>query len=220
MTRPMLHDTLEPCADMAENARLEHAFATPIFSYSLPNADRLNFNLLELILAREGAMPSRSKSNQGGWQSSDDVFCWDHAAIRALSGYLKCALDLASARVAVPPNLRTEYQLSGWAAVNRRGHYNTPHLHPMATWSGIYYVDPGDGTAGIPNAVLEFAHPIAASAMTFFPGILPSARTVQPEAGMIILFPSYLQHSVRVYDGDRPRVCVAFNAHALRVVPR
>jgi Putative 2OG-Fe(II) oxygenase len=40
----------------------------------------------------------------------------------------------------------------------------------------------------------------------------PSARVVRPENGMIILFPSYLQHSVRMYNGERPRVCVPFNA--------
>ena len=33
---------------------------------------------------------------------------------------------------------------------------------------------------------------------------------------MIILFPSYLQHSVRMYNGERPRVCVPFNARATK----
>ena len=98
--------------------------------------------------------------------------------------------------------------------MNRKGHYNTVHVHPMATWSGVYYVDPGDDGAG---GLLEFSHPIAASTMTFFPGALPSARLVRPEPGLVILFPSYLQHSVRLYQGERPRVCVPFNAH-LRIV--
>ena len=40
---------------------------------------------------------------------------------------------------------------------------------------------------------------------------------MRPEAGMIILFPSYLQHSVRMYHGERPRISVPFNAH-MRVV--
>jgi hypothetical protein len=30
---------------------------------------------------------------------------------------------------------------------------------------------------------------------------------------MMILFPSYLLHSVRMYHGERPRICVPFNAH-------
>ena len=49
--------------------------------------------------------------------------------------------------------------------------------------------------------------------MTFFPGILPSARVVKPETGMLILFPSYLLHSVRMYRAEGPRICVPFNAH-------
>ena len=46
---------------------------------------------------------------------------------------------------------------------------------------------------------------------------IATARLVRPEAGMIILFPGYLQHSVRMYQGERPRVCVPFNAH-MRIV--
>ena len=123
------------------------------------------------------------------------------------------AVKIATARVPVPPGFKIEFQLYGWAAINRRGHYNTTHVHPMSTWSGTYYVDIGDDAPDAPGGVLEFSHPITASPMTFFPGILPSARLVRPETGMIILFPSYLQHSVRVYGGERPRICVPFNAH-------
>jgi uncharacterized protein (TIGR02466 family) len=127
------------------------------------------------------------------------------------------AVEIATARLGLAAKVRLEFQLSSWAAVNRNGHYNTPHVHPTATWSGVYYVDPGDETPGAPGAALEFAHPIVASVMTFFPAMLPSARLVRPEAGMIILFPGYLQHSVRMYQGERPRVCVPFNAH-MRIV--
>jgi hypothetical protein len=56
-----------------------------------------------------------------------------------------------------------------------------------------------------------------ASVMTFFPGLLPSARLVRPEPGMFILFPGYLQHSVRLYQGNRPRICVPFNAQVRAV---
>jgi uncharacterized protein (TIGR02466 family) len=122
------------------------------------------------------------------------------------------ALDVAAAR----SHLGSEFELYGWAAVNRRGRRNTTHVHPMATWSGTYYVDAGNEPADAPGAVLEFSHPIAAAAMTFFPGVLPSARIVRPESGMVILFPSCRQHSVRMYGGERPRICVAFNADVRR----
>ena len=37
-----------------------------------------------------------------------------------------------------------------------------------------------------------------------------------PSPGDLILFPSYLVHSVRLYHGERPRICVPFNAHVRR----
>ncbi len=209
----MSQDSLYPIADMAKNGQVENIFPTPIFWYVLKNVDALNAQLRDLILEHERTMPSMAKSNQGGWQSPSDFFGWGGPAVATLERYVSRAVDIATARLPVPPNFRIEFQLYGWAAVNRKGHYNTTHVHPMATWSGVYYVDPGDEAPDAPGAVLEFSHPIAASVMTFFPGVLPSARIVRPEAGMIILFPSYLQHSVRMYHGERPRICVSFNAH-------
>lgn len=209
--------SLDPIADMAENGRLEHTFATPVFRYVLKNVDLLNAQLCDLILERERTKPSMAKSNQGGWQSSPDFFDWGGSVVMTLERYLNAALKIATARMLFPANFRIEFHLYGWAAVNRLGHYNTMHVHPMATWSGVYYVDAGEDPSDSPGAVLEFSHPITASVMTFLPGLLSSARIVRPETGMIILFPSYLQHSVRMYQGSRPRICVAFNAHVRSV---
>jgi uncharacterized protein (TIGR02466 family) len=203
----------DPIAEAAKNGQLEYMFATPVFRDVLADADALNAELADLILERERMTPSLAKSNQGGWQSAPDFFSWAGPAVAALERYVAGALNAATARLPVPSHLGIEFELYGWAAVNRRGHYNTTHVHPMATWSGTYYVDPGDE----PGAALEFAHPVTAAAMTFFPGVLPSARIVRPERGMVILFPSYLQHSVRMYGGERPRICVAFNGHVRRI---
>ena len=208
---------LDSLADMAKHGGIEYLFPTPVFWYVFKNVAALNAELLELILAQERANPSIVKSNQGGWQSPTDFFSSSGPAVDTLRQFAMRAVEIATARLGLAPKVRLEFHLSSWAAVNRHGHYNTPHVHPTATWSGVYYVDPGDETPGAPGATLEFAHPIVASVMTFFPAMLPSARLVRPEAGMIILFPGYLQHSVRMYQGERPRVCVPFNAH-MRIV--
>jgi uncharacterized protein (TIGR02466 family) len=207
----------DPMSDMARDGQVEYMFATPVFRYAFKNVDALNAELCDLILERERATPSMAKSNQGGWQSPPDFFNWPAPVVATLERLAIGALNIATARVPIPPQLRIEFELSGWAAVNRKGHYNTTHVHPMATWSGVYYVDAGDEPADAPGAILEFSHPITAALMTFFPGVLPSARVVRPESGMIILFPSYLQHSVRMYNGERPRVCVPFNARVRSV---
>jgi uncharacterized protein (TIGR02466 family) len=212
MSQPITQPRVDPIADMAKNGQVENLFATPVFWYVLKEVDALNAELRDLILAQERAAPSMLKSNQGGWQSPSDFFRWEGPAVATLARYARRAVEVATSRV-VPQNVKMEIHLSSWAAVNRTGHYNTTHVHPMATWSGVYYVDPGDEPPDTPGAVIEFENPSVASVMTFFPGVIPSSRIVRPEAGMMILFPSYLQHSVRMYQGERPRVCVPFNAH-------
>jgi len=200
-------------ADMASNSRAEDMFATPLLCCMLKDVEALNAQLRDLILERERTIAPMAKSNEGGWQSAPDFFSWGGSAVTTLEGYVGQALQIATARLLGTTKFTMAFDLYGWAAVNRKGHYNTTHLHPMATWSGSYYVDTGDEPPDAPGAVLEFTHPVAGAAMTFFPGVLPSARIVKPETGMLILFPSYLQHSVRMYHGERPRICVAFNAH-------
>lgn len=216
MSPQMTQQSLDPMADIARTGQVENMFPTPVFWCVLKDVDALNAELRDLILEQERASTSLVKSNQGGWQSPTDFFHWEGAAVATLTRYARRAVEVATSGI-IPQNLKIEFHLSSWAAVNRKGHYNTTHVHPMATWSGVYYVDPGDEDPDSPGGLLEFEHPIMASVMTFFPGVLPSARLVRPEAGMMILFPSYLQHSVRMYHGERPRVCVPFNAH-LRVV--
>lgn len=206
-------DQLDTAAHVAKCGKLEAVFATPVFSHLLPNAEPLNAQLREVILEAERTTAGIARSNLGGWQSAPDFFEWERPSVRALQRHVAQAVNVATVRVTAGCKLEYHFDLRGWAAVNRNGHYNTTHVHPGATWSGIYYVDPGDEVAGGPNGLLELVHPVAASAMTFFPSLLPSARVVQPKAGMLILFPSYLQHHVRVYNGKKPRICVPFNAH-------
>jgi uncharacterized protein (TIGR02466 family) len=216
----MPDENLNPMADMARNGQIENIFPTPIFWHVLKDSDALNAELSALILEKERTIASMAKSNLGGWQSPPNFFKWERPVVATLERYVRCALDVATVRVTGPPILRANFDLYGWAAVNRRGDYNTVHMHPMATWSGAYYVDPGDEAADTAEASLEFAHPIAASVMTFFPSVLPPARLLRPKVGMLILFPSYLMHSVRIYHGERARICVPFNAHLQDIGPQ
>lgn len=199
---------------MATNGRIENLFPTPMFSHVLKDVESLNAELRDLILERERTTPSAGKSSIGGWQSQPDFLTWGGSTIATLGRYLATAVEIATAKLPlVAPNLKIQFELVAWASVNRKGHYNTSHVHPGATWSGVYYVDPGDEPEGKGrSAVLELEHPIQAMVMNFFPGLLPSTLVVRPEAGLIVLFPGSLVHNVRIYQGERPRICVAFNA--------
>ena len=108
-----------------------------------------------------------------------------------------------------------------WANINRSGHGNLPHTHPGAFWSGVYYVDDG-GISADPSlgGALEFLDPRGAGPVMYAPhlgfamkgGLSGGANEVlQPKAGRLVLFPSWLLHQVRHYRGTAERISIAFN---------
>jgi hypothetical protein len=174
-------EEIDALADMDQDGGIEYLFPTPILWHVFRNVEHLNAELRDLILKQEPATPSMAKSNQGGWQSATDFFSWDGSAVATLRRFASRAVEVAAARLGIPRNARCESHLSGWAAVNRKCHYNSAHVRPRAAWSGVYYVDPGDDAPddGL-GGVLELAHPSVASVMMFFPGLLLSAGWCAP----------------------------------------
>jgi hypothetical protein len=51
----------------------------------------------------------------------------------------------------------------------------------------------------------------AERANTFLHPELANFVTLRPEAGLMVLFPSYLPHMVYPHKGGRPRISIAFN---------
>ncbi len=104
-----------------------------------------------------------------------------------------------------------------WFHVSRSGAYFSMHNHPMASWSGVYCVSPGDGE-GADNGAISFLHPFGAANMFVDRGNarmrLPFAAKnfmLRQQAGELILFPSHLFHQVMPYVGQTERITVAFN---------
>lgn len=88
--------------------------------------------------------------------------------------------------------------------------YHANHVHPAGWISSALYVvlppDIGQEDAGI----LTLGEPSAPS----FPVDLPPLRTVRPEPGRLVLFPSYSWHGTRPF-GEGERMTVAFDVAAL-----
>jgi len=197
-----------------ERTGLTPLFAVPFLSHVWEDAAGLNAALAPLILERERTAPGRAKSNVGGWQSAEDFAQWAGEPGRQLLQRTFDAANHATQQLFRAHGHREEFRwnFSVWANVNRRGQYNTLHLHPGATWSSVYYVDAGEAAPEQPQSgAISFVNPLLAAAHGFFPRMSPPQLTVNPVAGQTLLFPSYLQHFVHPYWGGRPRISVAIN---------
>ena len=204
------------------DSRTDHLFATPVIRQLVGNAPALNDSLKAKVLAKMGADPEGiRRSNTGGWHSDTDMMVWATAEAQALFTEAMQAVAPLTADTNTP---KRDFRFDGqmWANVSGPGHSNQTHCHTGALWSGVYYVDPG-GDAVEGELVLE--DPRFPMNQMYMPGLVlrdadgkpvRSQHAVTPVAGLMVLFPSWLKHSVRPYRGTGQRISVAFN---LMVVP-
>lgn len=182
------------------NVRREVYFPTLVYTFQHPDPNRLNARLLELIHAEQerdsdGIQRSNFKK-LGGWHSHNDLHKDPayaeitegiHAAGRLISGDLGYHKGF-SLRIGTM-----------WSIINARGSSNRAHVHPGCTWSGVYYIQTPEDCGNI-----EFIDPRTENLMQQ-PRYVPNRQRPQncwtkvnvlPKAGKMLIFPSWLYHSV------------------------
>ncbi|WAH56514.1 2OG-Fe(II) oxygenase family protein [Pseudomonas silvicola] len=219
MSQPTFPAQVDP-----EQIKITRLFPTPIAALQHPDFENLNARLKAVILARSESHPGTQRSNLGGWQSEDNFADWAGEAGAQLIAFAQELANQLSA-VSSPEHGLIEAHLtwnySAWANINRKGHANSLHGHPGSFWSGVYWVDDG-GRHDDPDVggELEFVDPRGITPMLLNPALrmriegclgAGSVATQTPRSGTLLMFPSWLLHAVRRYDGDRPRISVAFN---------
>lgn len=204
------------------------AFAVPMAEAFHPDAAALNAQLKPLLLEREAmgsrhANPNPSLKQQTGVFESDFFlfsspdpciqqlrqFCWTALGqvIQDVNGY-----DAATMA-------RLQIFSHTWFHVTRHGGFTINHIHPMASWSGVYCVDAGETPQDRPESgVLRFHSPHHYSNYFMDPGNAKFQRpyhhgtwNVRFQPGQLVLFPSWLQHEVMPFYGRDERITIAFN---------
>ena len=186
-------------------------FSTPFVQCQWENSESLNSNLKNVILEREKIDSGVTRSNDGGWQSAGDFYRWSGESGKIVKERFLSLIKITTKKLNM---LQTpmDFHLYSWACINRKGHYNLDHVHPMSTWSGVYYVDAGDETDKNKCGCYEAYHPNISHVMSFFPGLSTEKEILQPQTSLMVLFPGYLRHGVRQYCGNRPRICIPMNS--------
>lgn len=214
---------------MLNSERQLHAlFAVPFVTATLAGAGTLNPVLRELFLRREGEgahwrNPQPSMNIVPGlFESRWDVFAWPEPCVQQLQDFCLGTLLRVVAELnqySLDDMRRLELQNHCWFHVTRRGACFNAHNHAMASWSGVYCVDPGRHDADQPlSGALHFQNPHQHANMFLDPGNdrLPAdyaftGRNMLLSGGQLVLFPSWLFHEVRAFHGEGERITVAFN---------
>ena len=182
-----------------------------IFS-NLLCVDTLDLNNTELEAYAKNLSQStegRKYTNRGGWQSEfideepevQDLIQEINGRLEALRSTLHFRDDL---------DLRVE---SMWVNVNHPYSYNAPHTHPNSYMSGVYYVKVPKNSGD-----LVLKHPSNLQSIFTPSGVIKSYNeyncskwNITPEAGKLIMFPSWIEHEVAQNLSGEDRLSIAFN---------
>jgi tetratricopeptide (TPR) repeat protein len=98
-----------------------------------------------------------------------------------------------------------------WSVVMDTQGHQLAHLHPDGWVSGVYYVALPDAMHSASEAQdgwIEFGRPLP----ELTGSLEPDVRTIRPEEGMLVLFPSYFYHQTIPFESPEQRICIAFDA--------
>lgn len=99
-----------------------------------------------------------------------------------------------------------------WANLLKSGGHHSGHIHPHSILSGTFYVEVPDGTGAIrfedPRLPLMMAAPRRREDA---PEELRPFATVQPRAGLLLLWESWLRHEVLAGRSKGERLSISFN---------
>ncbi len=209
-TRDTMQIAMKPRLRIVKNTLL--AFATPIQKMRFENTGSFNHEVATRVLEMRDTKPSKHYSNVGGWHSDSNFLrelgepYGSQLAGMFMQG-VSAALDSLVEISEVPA---IQPLIESWANVNERGDSNGLHIHPGNPWSGVYYVATEQNARG----EIYFIDPRVASLMSIHPLNPFNATnpiTIEPEVGMMVVFPSFLYHGVHAYMGSTPRISIAFN---------
>ncbi len=116
-------------------------------------------------------------------------------------------------------NVRDEefdYEISfseSWCHIGEKNSTHDIHNHANCSWCGVYYIQCGDHNSG---GQTFFQNPINSVYKDYGTDhIEKSAIAVTPYDGMLVIFPSILNHYQALYTGEKKRIVVAFNTRVL-----
>lgn len=183
-------------------------WATPILVKIAQPSACIQAGLSEIVYSNIWLQSCEPLSNVGSRRTASDLFKSDCIGITWLKELVYDALrevhlspELAHARSHWPGEIVAE----AWGNVYEHGDYQQPHVHHGSAWSCVYFVEAaGDLRAG---GTLELYPPHVGCRQQ----LATSIFGVVPISGMLVIFPSWVSHSVSPIRGAQPRVSIAVN---------
>ena len=187
-------------------------YSTPVWMSVFPDFENHKNSFLSCVNNFKNENPSQEKSNVNGYQSPASLQVQQE--ISPLFNYI-CNLCLHATKDLNFIDCDV-FLTSAWVNFNSsRECINTEHVHEE-TFSGVFYLKapPQSGKLVLKNPGINrlWNGCNLTSSKNQFTGDM---LKIEPEEGSLIIFPSYLPHSVEPNCHDEERISISFNILAL-----
>ena len=185
-------------------------FPTPVWTLQIDNYKNINEEMYTYIKELQNKdQIGISKSNKKGWHSKD--FNLNEKQPQNFISFIYSSIE----QVMHDMNWDKQKQIAKinnmWAIINTGGSANLRHQHGNSTISGAFYVRAPENAGDIifydPRPAPIYSHPNALSPNS----LNAQVNGISPKEGALILFPSYLDHSVNENKSNEERIVISFN---------
>ena len=195
-----------------KNYQIYKLFPTPVFHFKLENYQELNIELESYILdLKKKDKDGQRKSNYGGWHSpffdqKNDNTPKKFAVI--IQNFLK---KIFTDEMGWKYNPDKAKIISMWSIINKKGSFNIQHNHPNAYLSASYYVKVPKNSGNIKFFDPKEQKNIRYPKIKNYTDTSAVITEITPKEGDLLIFPSYLYHSVGENLSKDDRIIVSFN---------
>ena len=154
---------------------------TQVHTYEYPFAERLNPKLHDIIL--EKAVNRDFGATMTSWKE-----CFDIKEFRTIADWVQKIILGFNQKVVIDPIFDLKLK-ELWGQYYKKGDYQIEHHHNPLSWSFVYFVKAPKG-----SAPLVFTS---------------SNKKIVPKAGMLVLFPSWIEHYVPKHKCEEIRSIVS-----------
>ena len=185
-------------------------FSTPVWTFKIDNYKEANEELYNFILnLREKDPNGVRRSNFNGWHSKD--FDLKSSAVNKFINLISPNINTVLSDMSWDKTKQTVKLSNMWTIINEKDGFNERHHHGNSSISAAYYVrapeDCGDIVFYDPRPAPIYSHPISSKPNNLNAQI----NSITPQEGSLVLFPSYLDHSVNPNLSNKERIVISFN---------
>ena len=185
-------------------------FPTPVWTINLDNYNKINEQMYSYIKSNQtNDEIGISKSNVKGWHSKD--FNLSEKDPQNFITFILPAIEKVMNDMGWDKEKQTAKISNMWAIINTGGAANLRHQHGNSTISGAYYVKAPNNCGDIvfydPRPAPIYSYPNV-NKVNF---LNAQVNGISPKEGALILFPSFLDHSVNENNSNKERIVISFN---------